>query len=184
MTDARPDDAVPDGTVADDAVPDGTAPDGTALARGALDWLLTVARQSGTALSWATTPDDDEPHPTLYSGTAGIVLALLEGYRHFGDGLGSPWRPCGAPARSRRRWTGSGSSRPCTRGWPEWLSRCMPSARCWETPPPAWLRIAPWTGSRRFDGTRWGPQFELLGGNAGIALGAPATGDIELACWR
>ena len=34
---------------------------------------------------------------------------------------------------------------------------------------------------QRFDGTRWGPQFELLGGNAGIALGALAVGDPELA---
>ena len=33
----------------------------------------------------------------------------------------------------------------------------------------------------RFDGTRWGPQVDLLGGNAGIALGALAVGDAELA---
>jgi hypothetical protein len=33
----------------------------------------------------------------------------------------------------------------------------------------------------RFDGTRWGPQLDLLGGNAGIALGALAIGDLELA---
>lgn len=33
----------------------------------------------------------------------------------------------------------------------------------------------------RFDGERWGDLFELLGGNAGIALGALRLGDIELA---
>jgi hypothetical protein len=33
----------------------------------------------------------------------------------------------------------------------------------------------------RFDGERWSDQFELLGGNAGIALGALRVGDIELA---
>jgi hypothetical protein len=32
-----------------------------------------------------------------------------------------------------------------------------------------------------FDGERWGPQFDLLGGNAGIALGALHLGDVELA---
>src|SRR5262249_17768707 len=33
----------------------------------------------------------------------------------------------------------------------------------------------------RFDGERWGDQFELLGGNAGIALGAARAGDLDLA---
>jgi hypothetical protein len=33
----------------------------------------------------------------------------------------------------------------------------------------------------RFDGQRWGVIFELLGGNAGIALGALQAGDPELA---
>ena len=33
----------------------------------------------------------------------------------------------------------------------------------------------------RFDGERWNDQFELLGGNAGIALGALAAGDPGLA---
>ncbi len=33
----------------------------------------------------------------------------------------------------------------------------------------------------RFDGERWSDQFELLGGNAGIALGALSVGDVELA---
>jgi hypothetical protein len=32
-----------------------------------------------------------------------------------------------------------------------------------------------------FDGERWGPQFDLLGGNGGIALGALRLGDVELA---
>jgi Lanthionine synthetase C-like protein len=33
----------------------------------------------------------------------------------------------------------------------------------------------------RFDGQRWADQFELLGGNAGIALGALRAGDLDLA---
>src|ERR1700685_3827160 len=35
--------------------------------------------------------------------------------------------------------------------------------------------------SSRFDGERWSDQFELLGGNAGIALGALRLGHDELA---
>jgi hypothetical protein len=35
--------------------------------------------------------------------------------------------------------------------------------------------------SARFDGERWSDQFELLGGNAGIALGALYVGDLDLA---
>ena len=60
-------------------------PDGSLLARQALDWLLGMAQEHGTGLAWTGRPDDDELDPTLYSGTAGIVLALLEGYQHFGD---------------------------------------------------------------------------------------------------
>lgn len=33
----------------------------------------------------------------------------------------------------------------------------------------------------RFDGERWADQFELLGGNAGVALGAARAGDLDLA---
>jgi hypothetical protein len=33
----------------------------------------------------------------------------------------------------------------------------------------------------RFDGQRWSDQFELISGNAGIALGALAVGDLDLA---
>jgi Lanthionine synthetase C-like protein len=32
-----------------------------------------------------------------------------------------------------------------------------------------------------FDGQRWSAMFELLGGNAGIALGALSVGDLDLA---
>ncbi|HKN97634.1 MAG TPA: lanthionine synthetase LanC family protein, partial [Pseudonocardiaceae bacterium] len=58
------------------------------LARRALDWLLGCARDVDGDLWWASTPSDDELNPMLYSGAAGIVLALLEGQRHFGDRYG------------------------------------------------------------------------------------------------
>jgi Lanthionine synthetase C-like protein len=62
-----------------------TGPDGAVLAADALEWLLAVAQERGTALAWTGRPDDDELDPTLYSGAAGIVLAFLEAYQHFGD---------------------------------------------------------------------------------------------------
>src|SRR5580704_16326372 len=55
------------------------------LALGALDWLLGAARSSGAGLTWAAAVPGGEPDFTLYDGAAGIVLALLEAQRHFGD---------------------------------------------------------------------------------------------------
>jgi hypothetical protein len=60
-------------------------PDGESLARDALEWLLGQAREHGAGLAWPGRTGDDELDPTLYSGTAGIVVAFLEGYAHFGD---------------------------------------------------------------------------------------------------
>jgi hypothetical protein len=60
-------------------------PDVSRLAREALDWLLAMARGCGESVTWSGRPDDGELDPTLYSGASGIVVALLEGYRHFGD---------------------------------------------------------------------------------------------------
>jgi hypothetical protein len=61
------------------------AADAEMLAVRALDWLLGSARDTETGLTWTATPTDDEVDPTLYSSGAGIVLALLEAPRHFGD---------------------------------------------------------------------------------------------------
>src|SRR5215475_8521824 len=52
------------------------------LADGALAWLLNTAIPVGGGLAWPDAADD----PQLYHGTAGVVLALLEAYHHFGDG--------------------------------------------------------------------------------------------------
>ena len=55
------------------------------LALGALDWLLGSARSTAAGLTWATTVPCSEADSTLYHGSAGIVLALLEAQQHFGD---------------------------------------------------------------------------------------------------
>ena len=62
------------------------------LARAALEWLEATAVADGDGVWWSGKPSAAEPDPTLYHGTAGIVLALLEADAHFSD----------------RRWDNSG----------------------------------------------------------------------------
>jgi hypothetical protein len=156
-------------------------PDGSPLARKALDWLLEMAHEVGTDLAWTSRPDDDELDPTLYSGTAGIVLALLEGYQHFGED-----RYAHAAVR------GAGTlAAAIAQEWP--LSSLYFGMAGLAF---ALREVGVMLGDRqaaqaaasaldlirsRFDGQRWADQFELLGGNAGIALGAARAGDLDLA---
>lgn len=155
--------------------------DGAVLARGALEWLLVVARDRGTALEWTTWPGDDEFDPTLYSGTAGIVLAFLEGYRHFGDDRYAVAAARGAEAVAAavaQAWKlsslyfGLAGMAFALQATGELLGQ--------RTAARAAARALDLVRSR-FDGQRWADQFELLGGNAGIALGAARAGDLDLA---
>ncbi|HSZ42473.1 MAG TPA: lanthionine synthetase LanC family protein [Trebonia sp.] len=151
------------------------------LAAGALDWLLAAARAPDTRhLTWGSTAADDEVNPTLYSGASGIVLALLEARAHFGDDRYGDAAIRGAAAiadaveeiedcslyfgltglavalQSVHTLLGDATSAAAAR-------RALDHVRA------------------RFDGERWGEMFELLGGNAGIGLGALHAGDAELA---
>ncbi|WP_218824670.1 lanthionine synthetase LanC family protein [Asanoa hainanensis] len=136
------------------------------LAAGALDWLIGSARV--------------EPDHTLYSGGAGVVLALLEGQHHFQDDRYGDAALRGAAGlaaavdheencslyfglagmavalRAAHRLLGDEAAGRAA-------DRAMDLVRT------------------RFDGRRWGEMFELLFGNAGIALGALHVGDLELA---
>ena len=156
-------------------------PDGAVLARDALEWLLGMAHERGTALAWTGRPDDDELDPTLYSGTAGIVLAFLEGYQHFRDD-----RYAQAAARGAQTLAASISQE-----WPlsslyfglaglaftlRAVCDTLADRRAGQAAVCALELIR-----ARFDGERWADQFELLGGNAGIALGAAQAGDLDLA---
>lgn len=156
-------------------------PDGSLLARNALDWLLVLAQQGGTALAWTGRPDDDEPDPTLYSGTAGIVLAFLEGYQHFGDDRYAQAAARGAQtiaAAVSEEWGlsslafGLAGMAFALRAVHDMLGdrhAGLSAARALDL-----LRS-------RFDGQRWAEHFELLKGNAGIALCAAQAGDLDLA---
>jgi hypothetical protein len=138
------------------------------LADGALAWLLNTAIPIDGGLVWPDAADD----PQLYHGTAGVVMALLEAYHHFGDD-----RYADAAVRAARTvaaavdgWEHDGfyvglTGMAFTLSWME-----NPAAA------PALDMVR-----SRFDGQRWSEQFELLFGNAGIALGALAVGDLDLA---
>ena len=56
------------------------------LALAALEWIEATAVADGDGVWWGGKPSSAEPDPTLYHGSAGIVLALLEAEAHFGDG--------------------------------------------------------------------------------------------------
>ena len=67
-------------------VPRPEVDDVEALAADALRWLLAQARDAGdSGLGWPVRPSGTATDPMFYNGTAGIVPALLEGWRHFGD---------------------------------------------------------------------------------------------------
>ena len=87
----------------------------------------------------------------------GIVPALLEGYQHFGED-----RYAQAAVRG---------------------ARTLAAAVAQERPLSSLyfgLAVLDLVRSR-FDGQWWADQFELLGGNAGISLGATRAGDLDLA---
>ncbi len=149
----------------------------------ALEWLLGQAREHESGgMAWPGRADDDELDPTLYSGTAGIVAALLEGYRHFGDD-----RYAVAAARGARTlaaavdgaWELSSSLAFGLAGLAFALHAAggmLADRACGQAAARALGKVR-----SRFDGQRWGEQFELLGGNAGIALAALRAGDLGLA---
>ncbi|MFD0020322.1 lanthionine synthetase LanC family protein [Streptomyces sp. NPDC058382] len=157
------------------------ARDAEDAAVSALDWLLGTARPApGGGLTWTTRPSDDELNPSLYSGTSGVVLALLEAERHFGDARYGDAASRGARsiAAAAEGWdlsslyfglTGMAFALRAVHGRLGDAAAGVAASRA--------LGLV----RSRFDGTRWGPQSDLLGGNAGIALGALAGGDIELA---
>lgn len=163
-----------------------------ATATGALDWLLHTARSTdGDGLAWPTRPSEDELDPTLYSGTSGVVLALLEARRHFGDD-----RYGDAALRGSRSLAATVADAPfiaaaAADGWPidsfhfglAGMAFALHTVgrELGDPAAAAAARQALAMVPERFDGTRWNLFVELLGGNAGIALAALEVGDIELA---
>jgi hypothetical protein len=150
------------------------------LAAGAVDWMIGAARSTVGGLTWASTATGDEADHTLYSGGAGIVLALLEAQRHFGDDRYGDAALRGAAALA----TAVDGEENCSLYFGLTGTAVALRAVHGLLGDPAADRAAARALNRvrsRFDGRRWGEMFELLYGNAGIAMGALHAGDLDLA---
>ncbi|MFI9549703.1 lanthionine synthetase LanC family protein [Streptomyces sp. NPDC052016] len=152
-----------------------------ALAVDGLRWLLGVARETGGGgLGWPALPSDPRPEPMLYSGTAGIVPVLLEARRHFGDDVygdaalraARSLAVAAEECRDDSLYFGRTGMALVLRA----VHRELGDSAAAAAADRAMARVR-----SRFDGTGWGELFELMGGNAGIGLGALAAGDPELA---
>ncbi|WP_328732000.1 lanthionine synthetase C family protein [Streptomyces caniferus] len=151
------------------------------LAVEGLRWLTGAAREAaGGGLAWTTRPSDDTLDPMLYSGTAGIVPVLLEAWRHFGDDAYAD-----TALRAARSLADSvdGTDDDSLYFGRTGIALALRAVHD-QLGDPAAGAAADRALARvrsRFDGTRWGELFELMGGNAGIGLGALVAGDAELA---
>jgi len=172
--------------VTDDSGPLPAPPAETAeaLAAGALDWLLGSAQAGDAGLTWAAAVPAAGPGTgadfTLYHGAAGIVLTLLEAQRHFGGDRYGDAAGRGAAAIAAAIDAEESSSL--------YFGLAGMAVALHAAGTQLGDRAAAAAASRaldqvraRFDGQRWGVMFELLAGNAGIALGALQAGDLDLA---
>jgi hypothetical protein len=150
------------------------------LALGALDWLLGSARSTAAGLTWAATVPCSEADSTLYHGSAGIVLALLEAQRHYEDDRYGDAAMRGAAAINAAVDDEQGSSLYFGLVGMAVALHAV-HVQLGDSAAAAAARRALDQVRSRFDGRRWGKMFELLGGNAGIALGALHADDPELA---
>ncbi|MFF8680001.1 lanthionine synthetase LanC family protein [Streptomyces sp. NPDC015237] len=166
-----------------------TAPGATAvavdeleeLAVDALRWLIGVAREApGGGLSWPDRPSDAESEPMLYNGTAGNIPVLLEAWRHFGDDAYADTALRAARSLARSVDDIEDDSLYFGRTGLALVLRTVREQLGDEASGTAADRALELVRTR-FDGTRWGALFELMGGNAGIGLGALLAGDADLA---
>ncbi|GGN26066.1 lanthionine synthetase LanC family protein [Streptomyces fuscichromogenes] len=151
------------------------------LAVDGLRWLTGTARETpGGGLAWPARPSDDQLEPTFYSGTAGAVPLLLEAWRHFGDDAyaDTALRAARSLADSV---AGIDHDSLCFGRTGVALALRTVHEELGDRAAGAAADRALRLVRSRFDGTRWGDLFELLGGNAGIGLGALLCGDTELA---
>ncbi len=154
--------------------------DAQSLAVMSLDWLMSSAQEGESGLVWKATPSDAGPDDTLYSGSAGIVLAMLEGYHHVGDERYAIAAARGAStvASAVGHWVdsslyfGLAGMAVALHAVHDQLGEHFAGEA---------VKLAAEQIRGRFDGERWGDDFELLAGNAGIALGALSVEDLELA---
>ncbi|MFF0704074.1 lanthionine synthetase LanC family protein [Streptomyces tendae] len=151
------------------------------IAVDGLRWLTGTARETADGgLAWPVRPSDDTDEPMLYNGTAGTVPVFLEAWRHFGDDAYADTALRTARALAARVDDLDDDSLYFGRTGLALVLRsvhdCLGDAAAGEAADRALGLVR-----SRFDGTRWGELFELMGGNAGIGLGALLAGDPDLA---
>ncbi|MEU6353653.1 lanthionine synthetase LanC family protein [Streptomyces sp. NPDC047072] len=149
------------------------------LAADGLRWLISTARESEDGgLGWPATPSADTTDPTLYSGTAGVIAVLLEAWRHFGDDMYADL--ASRAARSVAASDEAHDSLYFGRTGMALVLRAVQESLGDTASGAAADRVL--EGVRtRFDGRRWNEFSDLMGGNAGIGLGALLVGDADLA---
>ncbi|MFD5652069.1 lanthionine synthetase LanC family protein [Streptomyces sp. NPDC127039] len=151
------------------------------IAVDGLHWLTGAARDTpGGGLAWPVRPSDDAVEPMLYNGTAGNVPVLLEAWRHFGDDAYADTALRAARALAARVDDLEDDSLYFGRTGLALVLRAVHAELGDPASGEAADRALGLVRSR-FDGTRWGELFELMGGNAGIGLGGLLAGDPDLA---
>ncbi|MEU9335533.1 lanthionine synthetase LanC family protein [Streptomyces sp. NPDC048290] len=151
------------------------------LALDGLRWLTAAARETaGGGLAWPAVPSDDEPDFALYGGTAGIVPTLLEAWRHFGDDSYADAALRAARALADTVDAPGDDSLYFGRTGKAVVLKAVHD-QLGDPAAGAAARRALEAIRAHFDGERWGELYELMGGNAGIGLGALLVGDAELA---
>jgi hypothetical protein len=154
--------------------------DARELALGGLEWILGEARERGDGLAWSTNPVETEDDPCLYSGGAGVVLTLLEAFRDLGDDRYGEAAARGATTLAVAvPSVGDSSLFAGLAGMAVSLRAVQVDLGVDAAGVAADACLA--RVRSRFDGQRWAPEFELLQGNAGVALGALTAGDPQLA---
>ena len=145
------------------------------LAMSGLQWLVEQGRETSGGLAWTTHPDDGELDPTLYSGAAGNVLTLLEAARDLDDErYADVARRAIGPLVAAVEATEHASLYFGRTGIAVALHAL--GHHLGEPTATAAAARALDLVEGAFDGERWNVQFELMGGNAGIGLGALAAG--------
>jgi lantibiotic modifying enzyme len=154
--------------------------DPEAVAALAMEWLVDSVIVTDHGVAWGATPSASAHDSSLYSGGAGNVMALLEAHRHFNDDRFADV----AIEASReldvalRTWNDSslyfGVTGVAVALWAVHDTLGDTGAHSSMTNAVNLVRD-------RFDGRGWSDRFELLAGNAGIALGALYMDDLDLA---
>ncbi|MFL1901116.1 lanthionine synthetase LanC family protein [Streptomyces tauricus] len=154
--------------------------DAESLAVGALDWLMKAARDLDDGVAWPNTLADGQLRPRLYDGSSGVLPTLLDAWRYFADDRYADMALRGARgvAVAVEDWEDSGlyagvaGMAVALRGVHRVLGDTASGAAADRA-----LDVL----RARYDGAGWNDWFELIAGNAGIALAALECGDVDLA---